>query len=68
MRLRPPIDASATMDLTLRYKNVRERRWNFAVGVRNLFDEDLRAPASQNLPGDVPLAGRNYFAEARYRF
>ncbi len=65
---RPPIDDYTSVDLTLRYKDTRQQRWNFALGVRNLFDKAIRVQADENLPGDIPLAGRNYFAEIRYRF
>jgi iron complex outermembrane receptor protein len=71
---RSQIDDYATLDLTLRHKNVKSK-WNIAVGVRNLFDADVREPAPGpdtsgifNLPYDLPLAGRSYFTELRYKF
>ncbi len=63
---RPALDGYTSVDLTLRYKNIRQGNWNFALGVRNLFDTDMRDPGT--LSDDVPLPGRNGFAEARYRF
>ena len=72
---RAAIDDYTTVDLTLRRKDIRQGNWNFAVGVRNLFDSDVREPSSgpgQNgiidIPNDLPLARRNYFLELRYRF
>jgi len=57
----------STVDLTLRYKKPNGHI-NFALGIRNLFDTDLREPYEPNLPEDLPLPGRNYFVELRYRF
>ena len=57
-----------TFDLTLRYKNIKDDRWGFAIGVRNLFNVDAREPASQDITYDLPLEGRNWFIEGRYRF
>jgi iron complex outermembrane receptor protein len=56
-------------DLTLRHKNLASR-WNFAVGVRNLFDEDAREPTTVNIgvTHDLPLPKREFFAEIRYKF
>jgi iron complex outermembrane receptor protein len=57
-----------TFDLTLRYKNIKDDRWGLAVGVRNLFNVDAREPASRDITYDLPLEGRNWFIEGRYRF
>lgn len=71
---RPPIDDYTTVDLTLRYKDIKQGHWNFAAGIRNLFDADAREPSfpsasgAVNIPNDFPLAGRNYFLELRYHF
>jgi outer membrane receptor protein involved in Fe transport len=72
---RDEIDDYATVDLTLRRKNIGKGHWNFAVSVRNLFDEDAREPSPGpdskgviNMPNDLPLAGRSFFGELRYKF
>jgi len=72
---RTAIDDYTTVDLTLRRKDIRQGNWNFAVGIRNLFDADAREPIYGpgtdgiiDVPNDLPLAGRNYFMELRYRF
>jgi iron complex outermembrane receptor protein len=67
---RTAIDDYTTVDFTLRRKDIRQGHWNFAVGVRNLFDSDVREPSEKpiDIPNDLPLAGRNYFIELRYRF
>ncbi|MCP4695786.1 MAG: TonB-dependent receptor [Gammaproteobacteria bacterium] len=70
---RPEIDDYTTVDLTLRRKDLKN--WNFAISVRNLFDEDAREPSPGpdtsgviNVPNDYPMAGRSYFAEISYHF
>jgi outer membrane receptor protein involved in Fe transport len=72
---RSALDDYTTVDLTLRRKDIRKEHWNFAMGVRNLFDVDAREPSDGpskegiiDIPNDLPLAGRNYFMELRYRF
>jgi iron complex outermembrane receptor protein len=67
---RAAVDDYTTVDLILRRKDIRQGHWNFAVGVRNLFDSDVREPSEKpiDIPNDLPLAGRNYFIELRYRF
>ncbi len=62
-----------TVDLTLRRKD--ESHWNAAISVRNLLDSDARVPSEGpnssdfiDTPYDIPLAGRNYWLEIRYRF
>ncbi|OQW92629.1 MAG: hypothetical protein BWK79_14255 [Beggiatoa sp. IS2] len=70
---RPSIDDYTTVDLTLRTES--ENPLGITVGVRNLFDADVREPSIGldsdgivALPYDLPQAGRNYFAEIQYRF
>jgi outer membrane receptor protein involved in Fe transport len=67
---RPDLEGYTTVDLTLRHRRVRDR-WELAFSVRNLFDADAREPSPAGLPpsipNDLPLAGRSYFGELRYR-
>ncbi|MEZ5673588.1 MAG: TonB-dependent receptor [Thiotrichaceae bacterium] len=72
---RLPISDYATADLTLRYKKLKLGRFDIAFSVRNLFNADAResslGPDSRgviNIPDDLPLAGRSYFIELRYKF
>ena len=73
---RPALDGYTTVDVMLRRKAARAGKTNFAVGVRNLFDTDVRYPSPGpdagsdvvNVPNDLPGAGRFYFAEYRYTF
>jgi iron complex outermembrane receptor protein len=72
---RPPVADYTTVDLTLRYKDIRKGHTNIAFGIRNLFNAEVREPSpgpdSKGIvavPYDLPLAGRNLFVELRYRF
>jgi len=53
-------------DTTLRY--AQSNAWEFAVSIRNLFDKDASEFTGRSIPGDLPLAERNAYAEARYKF
>jgi len=66
---REDMDDYFITDVTLRRKDIKSK-WNFAVGVRNVFDEDAREPTTVNIgvTNDLPLPGREWFAEARYKF
>ena len=73
---RAALDGYTTLDLIVRRKDIRAGKTNFAFGVRNVFDADVRYPSPGpsvdsdvvNVPGDLPGAGRFYFAEFRYKF
>lgn len=72
---RDDLGGYARVDLTLRYKNIRNDHWNLALGVRNLFDESLLEQTLSesergmvNIPNDLPMPGRNYFIELSYRW
>ncbi len=68
---RSKLSGYTTVDLILRHKDARAGKTNFAVGVRNLFNDDVRYPSSRpgvNLANDLPGAGQFYFAEFRYKF
>lgn len=66
---RDPIQDTWNINLTLRYKDPQNSPWNVAFGVRNLLDEDLVSQTQAIVaPDGIPLAGRSYFFELRYRF
>ncbi len=75
---RAPGDSRANVDdyVTVNAKlRRRSKRWDFAISANNLLDEDARSPSpgpANNgpvlIPDDLPLAGRQVFAELRYRF
>ncbi len=71
---RPDIDDYTTVDLTLRRTDFK-KHWDFSVAVRNFFNEEAREPSfgpdntdTIAIPNDLPLAGRHYFVELRYKF
>jgi iron complex outermembrane receptor protein len=63
---RMQIDAYTVVDTTLRYFHRRD--WEFAASIRNMFDTDARERSSTSLPYNLPLPGRNLYAEMRYNF
>jgi iron complex outermembrane receptor protein len=66
---RPKIDDFALVNVTLRRLNIGHHL-DLSFSVRNLLDADAREPSRsfQTLPGDLPLAGRNVYAEIIYHF
>jgi outer membrane receptor protein involved in Fe transport len=67
---RSDIDDYSLVDLTIRRKNIKDH-WEIAFAVRNLFDSDAREPSPAKpvlIPNDLPLAGRSFFGETRFRF
>jgi outer membrane receptor for ferrienterochelin and colicins len=64
---RDDVSDYSLVGLTLRRKNIR-KHWDLAVAGRNLLDQDVREPASSKIPGDYPMAGRSWYAEARLHF
>jgi outer membrane receptor for ferrienterochelin and colicins len=64
---RPDIDDYSLVNLTLRRSHISEH-WEAAVGIRNLFNTDARAPSNGIIPDDYPLAGRSIYGEVRFRF
>lgn len=66
--LRDSADSYTSVDLTLRYKPQGQQGWNIALGLRNIFDEDIRDPVIGQIPDDLPQPGFNAFLEAAYHF
>jgi iron complex outermembrane receptor protein len=66
---RSDIDDYDVVNLTLRRKNIA-KRWDAALAVRNLFDEDVREPSSatSNITNDYPMDSRAIWAEMRLHF
>ncbi len=62
------------VDMTLRYKDIHDRRWNVAFGVRNVFNQDVieqtfvSERGITGLQHDLPMPGRHYFLELSYQF
>ncbi len=64
---RDEIDDYTLVNLTLRRKNIA-KYWDFALAVRNVFDEDVREPTAAGLPDDLPMEGRSIYAEVRFHY
>ena len=72
-RDRPPADKRDKLDdymltdLTLSNRSFSDR-WQFKLGVKNLFDVKPEEPtdASFNISNDLPQAGRSLFAELSF--
>ncbi len=67
---RSNMDNYAITDTTLRYTGLK--KWEFAASVRNVFDENAKDQANirtaTGYKADLPLMGRNAYAEIRYKF
>ncbi len=63
---RSDVDDYIVADTTLRYSGIQ--KWEFAVSVRNIFDEDAREALGTSVENDFPLPERNAYAELRYKF
>ncbi|MET0066081.1 MAG: TonB-dependent receptor [Candidatus Thiodiazotropha sp.] len=51
-------------DTTVRYLGMKNLE--FCLSIRNIFDTEAYDYTSATLPGDLPLPGRNLYAEIRY--
>ncbi len=78
-RKRPPGDGRkqtsnyVTLDMTVRGDDIFDN-WGVSASVRNLFNSNALEPSqpfpnanSSLIPGDLPLAGRSFYFELRYR-
>jgi iron complex outermembrane receptor protein len=63
---RSDLDDYMITDSTLRYST--RSAWEFALSVRNLFDEDAREHTAPSVANDLPLPERSIYAELRYKF
>jgi len=68
---RPALAGYTTFDLSLQRRASRGP-WEFGLTVHNLFKADAREPSPfgapfTSIPNDLPLGGRSFVAEARYR-
>lgn len=62
---RAPIDDYTILDTTLRYAPAD--RIELAASVRNLLDQDAREHTSSAITDNLPLPGRSFYLEVRYR-
>lgn len=61
---RSKVDDYVSFDLTLRGQKLFGDDWGMRLSARNLFNSNVREPSASNLiPKDLPMAGRNVFLE-----
>lgn len=67
--LRPRVPDYTTADLAARSPPLATQ-WEVAVGVRNLFDTDVREPSAAPgvIPDDLPMPRRSFYLQAVHRF
>lgn len=63
---RSPLEAYTLVDATVRY--APRKGWEYAASLRNLFDVDAREYSSSAIPDNLPLPGRHFYGEIRYKF
>lgn len=68
---RPEVDDYTMVDLAIRKMDLADH-WDVTLRVSNVFDVDSDEPSPSEVslfvPNDYPLAGRSYYATAKYRF
>jgi iron complex outermembrane receptor protein len=63
---RPALDDYSITDTTLRYTG--QNSWDFALSIRNIFDEDAREHTAPSVANDLLLPERSVYAEVQYKF
>ncbi|WP_126444030.1 TonB-dependent receptor plug domain-containing protein [Sulfuricystis multivorans] len=63
---RMPLGSALLLSTSLRYFHGSD--WEFAATLRNLADRDLHEYSSRALVDNLPLPGRSFAAELRYKF
>ncbi len=64
---RPEIADYQVVNLTARRVNIG-RTLDLALGIRNLFNEDVREPSQASIGNDYPMPGRSIFGELRIHY
>ncbi len=62
---REEIKDNDLVNLTLRREHLF-RKWELALAVRNVLDEDVREPSTVTIPDDYPMEERSYWVEVRW--
>ncbi len=66
---RPGLAAEHVLDATARFDRIFSSSFNVSLGVKNLSDESVFAPAPPGTyPGDYPRAGREFWGAVAYEF
>jgi iron complex outermembrane receptor protein len=64
--LRSSLDDYTVTDTTLRYSGLDA--WDFAISVRNIFNEEAREYTAPSIANDLLLPERSIYAELQYNF
>ena len=67
--VRPPIADYTTVDLNVSTSEKRQQ-WSFAMGLRNIFNADVREPSlapGLAIPNDLPMAPFSGYLQVTYR-
>ena len=64
---RDDLEGYDTVDLTLNCFNLGFKGLTFRAGVKNIFDEEVKAPADEYLD-DLPRPGRTWWTQISYNF
>lgn len=67
--VRPKIADYTTVDVNLATA-AKHQHWSFALGLRNIFNADVREPSvapGTAIPNDLPMAPFSAYLQARYR-
>ena len=65
--IRSDVDDYSLVNLTFRRVKLYDTI-DLALAIRNLFDKDVREPASSSIPDDYPMEGRSAWIEIRTAF
>ena len=68
---RAEIDDYTLVDLAIRKTDIADH-WDITLRISNVFDSNVYEPSPSEVsffvPDDYPMAGRSYYATAKYRF
>ncbi|MCI5161510.1 MAG: TonB-dependent receptor [Candidatus Electrothrix sp. AX5] len=64
---RKDIKNNSFTNMALRRKNITQHV-DLAFSVSNIFNEDIREPASSSIPNDIPMESRGMYVELIYNF
>ncbi len=68
---RAEIDDYTIVNLAIRKTDIADH-WDISLRISNVFDADIFEPSPSEVasfvPNDYPMAGRSYYATAKYRF
>ena len=66
--IRGDLEGYTQVDLAMNYNPSALPKMNTRLMVKNVFDEDIREPASPFIADDLPMPGTQYYLELKYIF